>query len=326
MKPTIELLAPDRQQVIRADGAASPATTPALSVVLPAYNAGEHLLAAVRSVLDDGFDDLELRVIDDGSTDGSVDALIAAVHDDRLVVVRQQNAGLAAALNRGFEEARGRYIARMDGDDLVVAGRFAVQQQYLDSHPAVVLVGGQVERMVDGATQSTTRFPLRHHEIVAGLLAGRHVLCHPSVMIRVSALRTTGGYWAHGVSEDWDLFLRLSERGALANVDRPVLRYRFHDGGINAGSMAQVRRNIRLAVQNHRLRSRGLPELAPADLERAIGLLGRLALRTETRSLLLYRRALLARAANRRVAARAALLGAAMWWPRQALHRMRKHY
>jgi glycosyltransferase involved in cell wall biosynthesis len=300
-------------------------TTPIVSVILPAYNAGEYLIPAVRSVLADGYDDLELRVYDDGSTDGSVEALLAAVDDPRLVVVRQENRGLAATLNRGFAEARGRYLARMDGDDQVVPGRFAAQAAYLDAHPDVVLVGGQIERLVDGRTESESRFPPTHDEIVAGLLAGRHVVCHPSVMIRAAAIQQVGGYWEHGVSEDWDLFLRLAEQGRLANIDRTVLRYRFHDSGINASSMEKVRRNIRLAVENHRRRLAGKPELTPAQLWAEIGPLGRFDVRMQTRSLTLYRSALQAKASGRRATAAVSLLGAAALWPQQALHRIRTH-
>jgi glycosyltransferase involved in cell wall biosynthesis len=296
---------------------------PAVSVILPAYNAGEYLIAAVRSVLDDGEADLELRVIDDGSTDGSIDALLAAVSDPRLVVVRQENRGLSASLNRGFAEARGEYLARMDGDDQTVPGRFAAQLAYLRSHPDVVLVGGQIERLVDGRSQSESHFPATHDEIVSGLVAGRHVVCHPSVMLRADAIREVGGYWEHGVSEDWDLFLRLAEHGRLANLDRTVLRYRFHDSGINAGSMGKVRRNIRLAVENHRRRLAGRSELTPEQLWREIGPLGRLGVDLQTRSLTLYRRALQEKAAGHRVAAALGLLGASAFWPQQALHRLR---
>jgi glycosyltransferase involved in cell wall biosynthesis len=298
-------------------------TNPAVSVILPAYNAGEYLIPAVRSVLDDGEADLELRVLDDGSSDGSVDALLAAVDDPRLVVVRQENRGLAATLNRGFAEARGEFLARMDGDDQTVPGRFAAQLAYLRSHPDVVLVGGQIERLVDGRSESESRFPESHDEIVSGLVAGRHVVCHPSVMLRADAVREVGGYWEHGVSEDWDLFLRLAEHGRLANIDRIVLRYRFHDSGINAGSMGKVRRNIRLAVENHRRRLSGHPELTPEQLWREIGLLGRLEVDLQTRSLTLYRRALQEKAAGRRISAAVGLLGAAVLWPQQALHRLR---
>ncbi len=300
------------------------AVLPSVSVILPAYNAGEYLLPAVLSVLTDGEGiDLEIRVIDDGSTDGSIDALLATVRDPRLVIVRQENRGLAASLNRGFAEARGEFLARMDGDDQTVPGRFAAQAAYLREHLDVVLVGGQIERLVDGRSESESRFPSTHHEIVRGLMAGRHVVCHPSVMVRASAIRKVGGYWEHGVSEDWDLFLRLSEQGRLANLDRTVLRYRFHDSGINASSMSEVRRNIRLAVENHRRRLSGRPELQPADLWSAIGPLGRLGVRLQARSLTLYRSALQAKAAGRRGRAMLAMLGAASLWPRQALHRIR---
>jgi hypothetical protein len=195
--------------------------------------------------------------------------------------------------------------------------------QYLEAHPDVVLLGGQIRRVIDGRGESTSHFPLEHDEIVGALLRGQHAMCHPSIMVRRSALDVVGGYWDHGVAEDWDLFLRLSEAGKLANVDSHVLDYTFHTGGINASSMRRVRTNIGLAVCNHQRRAQGLPEFDPASHADHLDVPDKVKIHAESLSLGLYRRSMLASQSNR--AARTVLLaGAALSWPPFAVRRIRE--
>src|SRR3712207_3488429 len=105
-------------------------TMPAVSIVLPVYNAAAYVAEAVRSVLAQTLGDFELILINDGSTDGSRDVL-ATFHDHRVRLIDQPNQGLVATLNRGVREARGQWIARMDADDISLPGRFAAQLDYL---------------------------------------------------------------------------------------------------------------------------------------------------------------------------------------------------
>ncbi|MBJ7338664.1 glycosyltransferase [Mycolicibacterium sp.] len=296
---------------------------PDVSVVLPAYNAAATLPAAAGSVLADDSVSLELIIVDDGSTDGTPAVVAELAHDPRVRVISRANKGLAASLNEGIAASSAPFIARMDADDVSAPGRFRAQVDHLLARPEVVLVGGQIRRVIDGAAESASHFPLDHEAIVAALLRGQHAMCHPSIMMRRSALDAVGGYWNHGVAEDWDLFLRLSDVGALANVDRHVLDYTFHSGGINATSMRQLRTNIGLAVRNHHRRARGLPELDPAGYADHLDVPDRLKIRAESLSLGLYRRSMLAGQSNR-TAKTVLLAGAALSWPPFALRRIRE--
>jgi glycosyltransferase involved in cell wall biosynthesis len=302
--------------------AASAEHRPLVSVVLPAYNAGTYLVPALRSMVEQTFADLEILLLDDGSTDGAVDRAVEAVPDPRIRVLRHENRGLAPTLNRGILEARGEIVARMDADDVSAPDRIRRQVQALLAHPEVVLVGGQIVRRIGGGEAGRSAFPCTHDRIVRGLLATEHVLCHPAVAFRASAARRVGGYWTHGVAEDWDFFLRMSEVGELANLPDVVLDYRFHDSGINASTMAVVRRNMRLAAINHRRRARGAAELSPEDLDAPRWLPVRASIALQVRSLRAYRGALLAAAAGRRAAAAAGLLLSALLWPTQATRRV----
>lgn len=311
----------------RSDTGTTPGTgpnvAPDVSVLLPAYNAVTTVSAAARSVLADDSVALELIIVDDGSTDGTRAAIDDLADDGRVRVISRPNKGLAASLNEAIAASSAPFIARMDADDVSAPGRFRTQVRYLETHPDVVLLGGQIRRVIDGTSESASHFPLEHDEIVGALLRGQHAMCHPSIMIRRSALDVVGGYWNLGVAEDWDLFLRLSEAGKLANLDSHVLDYTFHTGGINASSMRRVRTNIGLAVCNHHRRAKGLPEFDAAGYADHLDVPDKFKIRAESLSLGLYRRSMLAGQSSR-TAKTVLLAGAALSWPPFAVRRIRE--
>lgn len=208
---------------------------PQVSVVMPVYNARAYLGDALDSVLQQTLGDFELILIDDGSTDGSTEILQeAARKDGRIRLVSRPNKGIIETLNEGLALVQGRYVARMDADDVAVADRFARQVEWMDGHPACSAVGSQVLFIdADGepiAPKSDTKYT--HAEIDAALLAGQWPMVHPSVMMRAESLRRIGGYREYRTWEDHDLFLRLAEVGELANLPAVLLRYRLHQGSI----------------------------------------------------------------------------------------------
>jgi hypothetical protein len=124
---------PDRD---RADSAG----VPALTVVMTVYNGSPYVEEAVNSLLAQDFDDFELVIVDDGSTDGTAEAL-ARRTDPRMRLVRRAHAGRVAALNHAVGLARGRYLANLDADDVALPGRLALPVRFLDDHPDVAVVG-----------------------------------------------------------------------------------------------------------------------------------------------------------------------------------------
>lgn len=208
------------------------ADSPLVSVVMPAYNARRYVAEAIDSVLAQNFADFEFLIIDDGSTDGTGDLLQDySERDRRIRVINQPNSGVGAALNRGIEQSRGRYIARMDSDDACMPDRFEKQVDYLNRNPDCVLVGARV-LMIDQdgcplfemeSVQTT------HEQIDRLLMEARWSIVHPSVMMRTDVVRKLGGYNNDLVPvEDHDLFLRLAEVGKLANLPEILLKYRKH--------------------------------------------------------------------------------------------------
>jgi glycosyltransferase involved in cell wall biosynthesis len=215
---------------------------PRVSVVLPVHNGEEQLEVAVDSILQQTLHDLELIVVDDGSTDRTPTLLQQlAERDPRLRVCRQEHGGIVAALNQGARLARAPYLARMDADDISVPDRLDKQAAFLDANADVALVGGSVEYILgEGRRIRFSPLPTAPAEIAERLIAGKHCFVHPTVMIRTEALAQVGGYRAaFEGAEDADLWLRLAERFALANLPDVVLAKSVHPGQVSTRRMEE---------------------------------------------------------------------------------------
>ena len=208
---------------------------PAISVVLPFRDAERYLAEAVQSILVQQFTDFELLAIDDGSRDRSV-AMVEAFsqRDPRVRLLRAEGRGLPAALNVGIAAAQGRYVARMDGDDVAMPRRFTLQVAALERDSRLLVVGSAVEQIDrHGRPLETAWYPTSPGTIRAVLASGRCCLCHPATMIRRDALVAVGGYRTSvPLTEDFDLWLRLARIGDLRNLGWRLLRYRLHPGSV----------------------------------------------------------------------------------------------
>lgn len=204
---------------------------PLVSVVMSVFNAGAYLRSAVESILRQSFSDFEFIIIDDGSSDGSGEALEeASACDSRIRLIRQENRGLIASLNRGCALAQGTYIARMDADDEALPERLALQVSYMEAYPSILVLGGAIEQIdPQGASLRRRAVPGGDAELRAQLL-DRNCFWHPTVMMRRDALVAAGGYRSVPGAEDYDLWLRLAEQGQVENLGRVLVRYRMHSG------------------------------------------------------------------------------------------------
>ena len=240
-----------------------PTHVPAVSVVMTVYNTARFVAEAVDSVLAQTFRDFEFVVVDDGSTDGSLSILRDRERRDaRIRLISRPNTGIVRAANEGMELACGRYIARMDSDDVCLPRRFEAQVAYLDTHPECVLVGSRVT-VVDpyGSPVFESGQKLTHEEIDAELLGsgGGWAIVQPSAMMRAEAVRRVGGYRGrHNVSEDQDMFLRLAEVGRVANLPEPLLLYRRHYKSVMHTQWRQ-RQEVKERIVREAYERRGLP-------------------------------------------------------------------
>lgn len=217
-------------------------TTPTVSVVMSVFNNEQFLADAVESILNQSFSDFEFIVINDGSTDGSRDVLESyQERDSRIQSHNQGNLGLIASLNKGCSLARGKYIARMDGDDIAVRDRFRWQVDFLDHHPSVGILGGALENIdVSGRVFRTCLYPLDDKAIRLAMNRLEASFCHPATMMRRDAYIAVGGYRSAFVAaEDFDLWLRMGKHSQLANLEAVILRYRIHSSQISRQMLIQ---------------------------------------------------------------------------------------
>jgi glycosyltransferase involved in cell wall biosynthesis len=199
-----------------------------ITVIIPAHNQGRYLASAMESVLGQTHAELELIVVNDGSTDDTRD-VIRSFTDARVRYVEQHNQGLSAARNAGLRGAWGRFVSFLDADDLFLPGKLADLLAVLTDDPEVGLAAGQALPIDEQGHRVGRVFDRPLPADPADLLFGNplHV---GSVLLRRAALDRAGAFDESLRSyEDWDLWLRLARTGSrMGWIDRPVSLYRFH--------------------------------------------------------------------------------------------------
>jgi glycosyltransferase involved in cell wall biosynthesis len=227
---------------------------PKCSVLMGVYNAERFVGQAVESILTQTFADFEFIIINDGSTDRSLDVLRSFENQDkRIVLITRENRGIGATRNELLHKARGAYVATMDADDVSIGNRLELQVAFLDSHLDVVCLGGNYE-LIDEAGRhliDLDRQPLTDDEIQRQHLRGETSINNPTVMMRREAVLTVGGYDEElAPAEDLDLYLKLGEIGKLANLPEIVLRYR--ELGTSASATAHDAQLERMRIGTER--------------------------------------------------------------------------
>lgn len=209
--------------------------TPAISVVLPYFNAEKTLARAISSVLEQTFPDFELILINNNSSDGS-EKIAAAFEakDPRIKRTREEQQGVAFASNRGFDQGRAAIIARMDADDRMLPHRLEQQMQFLRIHPNIDMVGGQVKYLSNEANEGFRHYVIWSNQLISPtqIALNRFVelpVVNPTIMFRKTLYERHGGYHNGDFPEDYDLILRWMEQGAsVAKIAAPVLEWHDH--------------------------------------------------------------------------------------------------
>lgn len=231
----------------------SPTTPPpAVSVILPAYNVEEYIDEAIQSILAQTFTDFELIVVDDGSTDRTLEIVRGYATNRALkIIANGENLGLTKSLNIGIAAARGGLIARQDGDDISLPTRLAEQVAYMEANPEIAVLGtarlrlsadGEIDRQsgrllstrpVATATDGKSARPAFND-----LLQANHFV-HGSVMMRKSVLDEVGGYDEFfRYTQDYELWLRIAKHHATANLLEPLYALRSHAASVTKENTA----------------------------------------------------------------------------------------
>ena len=205
--------------------------SPAISVVLPAFNCEKYIGEAIQSVLQQTFPDFEFIIINDGSTD-KTEEIILSFSDNRIVYEKNDNnTGLVYSLNKGVDMAKGKYIARMDGDDVCLPGRFKKQMDHLEQNNRVDILAtvvtlidetGQVTGMWVADAKNTTEKDIREQ------LPKDNCIAHPSVMGKANIFKKYKYDQAQSQSEDYDMWLRMVNDGVIIHkLAEPLLQHRI---------------------------------------------------------------------------------------------------
>lgn len=201
---------------------------------MPVYNGEKYLHEAIDSILAQSWRDFELIIVNDASTDGT-EAIIRGYDDRRLISTKNdRNLGVPGSLNRGLALAKGKFIARMDADDIALPDRLEKQVRYLESRPEIGLLGTAVMRIDETGKDLGAYAPPADPWATRwkALWSNPHI--HPTVMVRAEALAGQSYREEPKAAEDYELWSRLIfERGIrTANLAEPLLRYRQHVGSV----------------------------------------------------------------------------------------------
>jgi Glycosyl transferase family 2 len=232
-----------------------------VSVVLPTYNYGRYLGGALASALGQSHQDLEVLVVDDGSTDNSPAVVAAFEHDCRVRYYRRPNQGPAAARNFGIEQARGQFVAFLDADDLWLPWKLEYQLACFAAVPSPGLVYTR-RLLIDAEGRQLATAQLRMHRgRVLPHLFRNNFICFSSVVVRRDLLVDAGGFdTSVEHSEDYDLLLRLARTCAVDYVDCPLVLYRTWHG--NLSSQSERRYRAVCAIMRQFLNAGGRQQLA----------------------------------------------------------------
>jgi hypothetical protein len=200
--------------------------------LLPVYNAGQYLSEAIESILAQTFTRFELIIINDASTDNSLD-IIKSFNDSRIVYLENPvNLKIVATLNKGIALARGKYIARMDADDISMPARLQMQYDYLEKHPETGVCGTYATVIDENGRETGKLIHQTDSEFIDINLLFSVPLIHPSVMIGTELLRSHL-YCDKPYAEDYDLWCRLSCSARIVNLPKYLLLYRIHSANVS---------------------------------------------------------------------------------------------
>jgi len=224
---------------------------PKVSVIMPVYNAGNFLVEAIESILNQTYRNFEFIIVDDASIDNSWE--IVQKYQEKFPklikayrLTRNTNLAGNGAVNKVLSKAKGEYLARMDADDISLPTRLEEEIKFLEKNPKVILVGTQAN-IIDknGKIIGQKIYPLNHNKIYKKY-AVIHPIVHPSVMIKRSMLPNKNKLYElrFGVNDDYYTFFRLLNYGQFANLSEKLLNYRVHDKNASFQNLKEKYNNI----------------------------------------------------------------------------------
>lgn len=243
--------------------------SPKISVIMPCFNSANFISESIESILKQTFSDFELILIDDGSTDESLEIIRQYQQvDSRVVVVEKENTGPADSRNRGVFESKGEWIAILDSDDIAHHTRLEKQYKYVSQRQDIVMIGsGFTEINSNGDPIKCHYYPAAHSILVKRLQRLMAFPAHSSLMYRSEVVKRIGGFNARYLSsEDIDIWLRLAENGRIICLGDALVKVRKHANNVSnhEGGRKQALYGVTASVC-HFLRNRGAIDPSVCD-------------------------------------------------------------
>lgn len=215
---------------------------PLISVIMSIYNDGEYVSESIKSILSQSHQDFEFIIVNDGSTDNSED-IINSFRDKRIRYLKNpENIGLARSLNLALANSEGKYVARMDADDISVPERLANQLDFMEQYPEVGIVGSWVQQF--GQAENTVRYSTSDFDIRIRMLSDSP-FAHPSVMIRREVLGKHQLQYDPNfrTAQDYDLWSRMARYTNMAILPKVLLHSRVHENQVTSRKKADQAAN-----------------------------------------------------------------------------------
>jgi glycosyltransferase involved in cell wall biosynthesis len=227
-------------------------TEPLISVVMPVYNAEKYLEEAIESILSQSYENFEFIILNDGSTDRSLEIIKKfSKRDPRIKVISRNNKGLSATLNEGINLARGKYFARQDADDISNIDRFKKQVRFMDENPSISLLGTNYRIVDEKGNHLNMTDVFTHPKDLKMAVIFSNQFGHGSIMLRKEILKQTGSY-ENCLAEDYDLWTKVSRVGQIANLEEPLYSWRL----TNSGLWSSPEKAEKIRMDSYRIRDR----------------------------------------------------------------------
>lgn len=220
---------------------------PKITVFMAAYNAANHIKESIQSILDQTFQNFELLIVNDGSTDETV-AIINKFKDPRIrLLYNDKNQGLTYTRNVVVNEARADYIAILDSDDVAIPNRLELQYNFFQEHPDFALCGGHgtvIDEAGNPVDDNRFTVPVGAEKIKMMLLF-YNTFINSTVMYKTAVLKELNGYRDYAPAEDYELFIRISDKYPVANLDSVLVKYRIHSSNTSLVQSELSRTKVR---------------------------------------------------------------------------------
>lgn len=217
-------------------------TNPQITVFMAVYNGGAFIKKSIDCVLNQTFKDFELLIINDGSTDNSIE-IVNSYSDSRIRVLHnEKNSGERFTRHRGIYEAKGTYLAILDCDDLASANRLELQYNYLKANPEIAVCGGWGVMIDENDTVFGHKImPCTDTRYINIEMLFRNQFINSSVMLKTEVAKEAGGYSSIDIPPDYAFFSRISENYKMGNIPEFIVEYREHQNGISKTKIVQLR-------------------------------------------------------------------------------------